>query len=147
MRSRLSSPAMVTSKLGMVMQTSDFRPWTSDLGRQTSDLTPRHSDQRDLNASLLQCSKIGFGHAAVGDHFLQSRWRRDQGQAAASELTGIADGHGLLGDLNHYAIDFRLQQVGSTQPVVNVETIYAEKQQIGAETAKRLLGDGTDQGK
>src|SRR5271157_3012492 len=72
MRSRLSSPAMVTSKLGMVMQTLDFRPRTSDVGRQTSDLTPRHSDQRDLNASLLQCSKIGFGHAAVGDHFLQS---------------------------------------------------------------------------
>ena len=55
------------------------------------------------------------------------RWRRDQRQAAASELAGVANGNRLLRDLDHHAIHFGFQQIRSAQAEVNVESVHSEK--------------------
>src|SRR5271165_6013048 len=105
MRSRFSSPAMVTSKRGIGFSGLNVPRVTGILRlRDGSALPSRHFaqdnnsqddnsfplNQRHFDARLLQGAKIGFGDAAIGDDFVQGRGRDDQRQAAAAEFAGVA---------------------------------------------------------
>src|SRR5579864_3880414 len=118
MRSRLSSPAIVTSKRGMGSLNKEVRAeiWNLHL-----------SHQRDLDSRLLQSAQIRLRNSTVGDDFLERRGRSDQRQAAAAKFARVANGHRFFCDLNHHAIDFRFQQVRRAEAVVHIETVHAEK--------------------
>ena len=65
---------------------------------ERSSAVSRYSDQRYFYARLFQGAHIGLRCTAVGDHFVKGRGGSDQGQAAAAEFAGVADGYGLARD-------------------------------------------------
>ena len=105
------------------------------------------SYQRHFDSGLLQRSRVGLGDGAIGDYFFQSGWRCDQGQAAASEFAGVANGDRTLGNFDHHPIYFGFQQVRSAEAELRVEAVDTEKKKVGAEAAQSFFGDGPDQRK
>jgi hypothetical protein len=85
------------------------------------------SHQSDFNPGLFQHAQVRFGSAAVGDDFLQGGHRDDSRETATSKLAGIADCDCAFGDLDHYAIDFGFEEIGSAEPVMHVEAVDAEE--------------------
>jgi len=72
---------------------------------------------------------------------VESRGRYDQRKAAPAEFAGIARHNRTLGDLYHYPVHFRFRKIWRTETVLDIESIYAKKQNIGMQATQCLFCD------
>ena len=75
----------------------------------------------------------------VRDDVVQGGRFHDQRKAAAAEFTRVASRNRALSDLYHDPIHLRLLKIWSSEPVMDIESIHAEKQNIRAQATQRFF--------
>src|SRR6185312_3285485 len=81
--------------------------------------------KRNLDTAFFECIQIRLRNRRIGNYAVQYRRGTDEGKAAASELTRVANCTSLLRDFEHYTIYFRFQQIRSAEAVLHIKAIHA----------------------
>src|SRR5215468_8322676 len=98
-------------------------------------------------SGLSQRMEVRLADVSVGNHGVDSGQRHDVTQAAPSKLARIADGNGLVGNLDHDPIDLGLKDVWCEKASLGIESVYSEKEDVGTQPPESLLGNRANQGK